>query len=159
MELQDLPRINALLNGASATLVTVGLVQIRRGRREAHRWCMLGAVVLSALFLVSYLYYHAHAGRTVFREPEWFRPFYLVILMTHTVLAGVIVPMVLTTVTLALRQRWEAHRRWARWTWPVWLYVSVTGVLIYLLLYQVFPQVPPTGAATVEVSSVVERQM
>lgn len=143
MNLQDLPLVNALLNGGSAVLVVTGLVLIRRGRRTGHRFCMLGALVLSALFLAGYLYYHAHAGRTVFREPEWFRPIYLVILLTHTVLAGLIVPMVLTTVTLALRQQWEAHRRWARWTWPAWLYVSVTGVLIYLLLYRIFPQTPP----------------
>ncbi|MGA4577653.1 DUF420 domain-containing protein [Limisphaera sp. VF-2] len=140
MSVQDLPWVNALLNATSATLVITGLRMIRHGRRDAHRVCMLAAVVVSALFLVSYLYYHAHAGRTVFRDPAWFRPVYLGILLTHTVLAAAIVPMVLITVTLALRQRWEAHRRWARWTWPVWLYVSLTGVLIYLLLYQIFPQ-------------------
>lgn len=140
MTVQDLPWVNALLNATSAALVVTGLRMIRQDRRNAHRACMLAAVVVSALFLVSYLYYHAHAGRTLFREPEWFRPVYLVILFSHTVLAAAIVPMVLITVTLALRQRWEAHRRWARWTWPVWLYVSVTGVLIYLLLYRIFPQ-------------------
>lgn len=159
MTLQDLPWINAVLNGTSALLVTAGLILIRRGRRNAHRWCMLGALGVSALFLTSYLYYHAHAGRTVFREPEWFRPLYLVILLTHTVLAAVIVPMVLTTVALALRQRWEAHRRWARWTWPIWLYVSVTGVLIYLLLYRIFPQTPPAGAPAAVGSAVEWRQM
>lgn len=140
MTVQDLPWVNALLNATSAALVITGLRMIRQDRRNAHRACMLAAVLVSALFLVSYLYYHAHAGRTLFREPEWFRPVYLVILFSHTVLAAAIVPMVLITVTLALRQRWEAHRRWARWTWPVWLYVSGTGVLIYLLLYQIFPQ-------------------
>lgn len=143
MSVQDLPTINALLNATSAALVVTGLVMIRRGRRDLHRLCMVAAVVVSGLFLASYLYYHAHAGRTIFREPEWFRPIYLTILLTHTVLAGVIVPMVLTTVGLAWRQRWEAHRRWARWTWPLWLYVSVTGVLIYLLLYEIFPQAAP----------------
>ncbi len=144
MSVQDLPWVNALLNATSAVLVVRGLWLIRRGRSQAHRICMLAAVIVSALFLVSYLYYHAHAGRTVFRDPEWFRPLYLAILLSHTVLAAAIVPMVLITVTLALRNRWEAHKRWARWTWPVWLYVSVTGVGIYLLLYQIFPQ-RPTG--------------
>jgi len=142
MSVEDLPWVNALLNATSAVLVVRGLWLIRQGRSQAHRICMLAAVIVSALFLVSYLYYHAHAGRTLFRDPEWFRPIYLAILLSHTVLAAAIVPMVLITVTLALRDRWEEHKRWARWTWPVWLYVSVTGVGIYLLLYQIFPQRP-----------------
>ncbi|MCS7090375.1 MAG: DUF420 domain-containing protein [Verrucomicrobiota bacterium] len=142
MTVQDLPAFNAFLNGTSALLVCTGLMLIRRGHATAHRYCMTAAVVVSGLFLVSYLYYHAHAGRTVFREPAEFRPVYLIILFTHTVLAVAIVPMVLTTVVLAWRRHWERHRRWARWTWPLWLYVSVTGVLIYLLLYHIFPQNP-----------------
>lgn len=142
MTLSDLPALNALFNTASATLLLLGWRQIRRGRERAHRACMLGALLMSALFLAGYLYYHAHAGRTVFAEPAWFRPIYLAILLTHTVLAGLILPLVLTTVFLAVTNRRRAHRRLARWTWPLWLYVSVTGVLIYLLLYQLFPQTP-----------------
>lgn len=101
---------------------------------------MLGALVASALFLAGYLYYHAHAGRTVFTEPAWFRPIYLGILLTHTVLAVGILPMVLLVLWFALRGERDRHRRLARWTWPLWLYVSASGVVIYLLLYQIFPQ-------------------
>ena len=98
------------------------------------------------LFLASYLTYHGylayglHRGPTVFTNPAWFRPIYLAILLSHTVLAVVIVPLALVTLSRALKQRFDPHRRIARWTWPLWMYVSVTGVLIYLLLYQVFPQ-------------------
>jgi len=102
---------------------------------------MLAAVTVSALFLVSYLTYHftTHAV-TRFRDPTWFRPIYLGILVTHTVLAVPLVPLVLMTLQRARRARFDAHRRLARWVWPIWMYVSVTGVVIYLLLYQVFPQ-------------------
>jgi uncharacterized membrane protein YozB (DUF420 family) len=140
MQLSDLPAINACLNGASTILLTLGFIHIKRGRKDAHRNCMVGAVITSTVFLACYLVYHHFAGRTTFQNPQWFRPIYLVILLTHTVLAVAIVPMVLTTVYLALRGRWEAHKRIARWTWPIWMYVSVTGVGIYLLLYQIFPQ-------------------
>ena len=101
---------------------------------------MKAAVVTSTLFLISYLTYHAHAGRTVFKEPASFRPIYLTLLLTHTVLAVVIVPLVIVTLTRALRRRFDSHRKIARWTWPLWMYVSVTGVIIYLLLYKIFPQ-------------------
>ena len=140
MSFSDLPAVNACLNGASTVLLTLGYVYIKRGNQIAHRNCMVGAVITSAVFLGFYLVYHHFAGRTSFRNPEWFRPVYLLILLTHTVLAVVIVPMVLTTVYLAIRKRWQAHKRVARWTWPIWMYVSVTGVVIYLLLYQIFPQ-------------------
>ena len=135
-----MPAVNACLNGASTALLTLGYVCIKRGNQAAHRNCMVGAVITSTVFLGCYLVYHHFAGRTTFQNPPWFRPIYLVILLTHTILAVVIVPMVLRTVYLAIRQRWEAHRRIARWTWPIWMYVSVTGVVIYLLLYQIFPQ-------------------
>ncbi len=140
MELSDLPAVNACLNGASTVLLTLGYIFIKRGARDAHRNCMVGAVITSAVFLTCYLIYHYSAGRTDFLNPRWFRPIYIVILVTHIILAMAIVPMVLTTVFLAIRQRWEAHKKVARWTWPIWMYVSVTGVLIYLLLYQIFPQ-------------------
>lgn len=140
MNLSDLPAINACLNSASTILLTVGYIQIKRGNQVAHRNCMVGAVITSAVFLACYLVYHHFAGRTTFRDPDWFRPIYLVILLTHTVLAMVIVPMVLTTVYFAIRKRWETHRKIARWTWPIWMYVSITGVVIYFLLYQIFPQ-------------------
>ena len=148
MTLSSLPAVNASLNGLSACLLISGWVFIRRERRAAHRNCMLGAVVSSTLFLGCYIYYHYSmkklhgAAHTTFLEPAWFRPVYLAILFTHLVGAVVIVPLVFITLTRALRQRFDPHKRIARWTLPIWLYVSVTGVLIYVLLYQVFPQLP-----------------
>jgi putative membrane protein len=146
MNLAVLPALNAALNGFSACCLVAGLILIRRGRRAAHHRCMLAAVTASALFLVSYLYYHFHAGRTVFRDPAWFRPIYLTLLLTHTVLAVTILPMIIVTLLRALRGAFDRHKKIARWTWPLWMYVSVTGVLIYFLLYQIFPQ---AGAASV----------
>jgi putative membrane protein len=140
MALADLPTVNALLNATTTGLLVAGFYFIRRGRRTAHRNCMLAAVITSTLFLASYLVYHAHAGRTVFQSPAWFRPPYLVILASHTLLAAVIVPLVILTVGGALRGHFDRHKALARWTWPLWIYVSVTGVLIYLLLYWIFPQ-------------------
>jgi uncharacterized membrane protein YozB (DUF420 family) len=146
MSFSDLPAVNACLNALSACCLVAGYVSIRRGRIEAHRNLMAAAFAASTLFLVGYITYHSYVayylqrGPTRFLEPAWFRPFYLVILLTHTVLAMAIVPMVLITLYRAVKGRFEQHRRIARWTLPIWLYVSVTGVTIYLLLYQVFPQ-------------------
>jgi len=146
MSLADLPAVNACLNGYSAVFLSAAYYFIRRKNQVAHRNCMIAAFVTSILFLVCYLTYHGylayhlHQGPTVFRDPGWFRPVYLGILLTHTVLAAVIVPLALITLQRALRQRFELHKRIARWTWPCWVYVSATGVLIYLLLYQIFPQ-------------------
>lgn len=140
MQLSGLPLLNACLNFTSAVLLTIGYIQIRKQRQIAHRNCMIGAFVTSGLFLVSYLYYHAHVSTTHFVEPAWFRPIYLTILLTHTILAAVIVPMIFITLSRALKQRFDKHKRIARWTWPIWMYVSVTGVIIYLILYQIFPQ-------------------
>ena len=142
MTLSDLPPLNAALNAGSTLLLIAGYVFIRRKNQRAHARCMIGALTCSALFLTSYLTYHWFAGRTVFRDPAWFRPIYLTILLTHTILAVVIVPLILITATRALREKFEAHKQIARWTWPLWIYVSVTGVLIYFLLYQIFPQRP-----------------
>src|SRR5262245_8671271 len=113
---------------------------IKRGNQIAHRNCMITACCTSVIFLTCYVIYHAHAGRTVFKDPTWFRPIYLTILLTHTVLAVTIVPMVIVTLSRALRQRFDRHKKIARWTWPIWMYVSVTGVLIYFLLYHIYPQ-------------------
>jgi putative membrane protein len=140
MSVADLPAVNATFNALSAVLLTAGYFFIRRKNQTAHRNCMVAALVSSTLFLTGYLTYHAHAGTTVFRDPPWFRPIYLAILLTHTVLAVAIVPLVLITLTRALRQRFELHKKIARWTWPIWMYVSTTGVVIYFLLYQIFPQ-------------------
>src|SRR5256885_3566201 len=134
MSLTDLPAVNACLNGLSAIFLTTGYVLIRRGNKIAHRNCMVSAFVTSTIFLICYLTYH-FTVRTVtrFEKPEWFRPIYLMILLTHTVLAVVIVPLVLMTLDRALKQRFDLHKKIARWTWPLWMYVSVTGVVIYLL--------------------------
>jgi uncharacterized membrane protein YozB (DUF420 family) len=142
VNLSDLPAVNACLNSVSAILLTGGFLFIKRKKQRAHRNCMIAALATSTLFLVSYLYYHAHAGSTKFPE-NWFRPYYLIILLTHTVLAVVIVPLILAAVVQAARGKFESHKKIARWTWPMWMYVSVTGVLIYLLLYQIFPRENP----------------
>jgi putative membrane protein len=141
--LSDLPAVNATLNSLSAMFLLVGYVLIRQKRQAAHRNCMIAALICSTLFLTFYLIYHYNAGRTDFKDPAWFRPIYLVLLVTHVVLAVVIVPMAITTVSLAIKRNYELHKRISRWTWPLWMYVSVTGVLIYLLLYQIFPQSRP----------------
>ena len=142
----DLPVVNACLNGLSAIFLSCGYYFIRRKNQVAHRNCMVSAFVTSILFLICYITYHTylgvylHRGPTRFLDPTWFRPIYLAILGTHTLLAMVIVPLVLITLSRALKERFKQHRAIARWTWPLWMYVSVTGVLIYLLLYQIFPQ-------------------
>ena len=125
------PKINATLNGASALLLITGRVLIARGNRAAHRAVMLTALGTSSLFLASYLYYHYHVGSVHFRGTGWTRPLYFTILISHTILAAVIVPMVIVTLTHALRGQFDRHRAIARWTFPLWLYVSVTGVIVY----------------------------
>lgn len=135
IELRDLPAVNATLNSLSAGLLIAGYWFIRRRAINRHRWCMLGALGVSLLFLISYLIYHAHAGRTRFTGTGVIRNIYFVILGSHTILAVVIVPLALVTVFLAFRGRLVGHRRLARWTLPIWLYVSVTGVVIYFMLY------------------------
>ena len=132
------PVINAALNGTSAMLLLAGRWQIKRGRMAAHRALMLTAVCTSALFLTSYLYYHWHVGSIPFQGQGWSRPLYFSILISHTILAVTIVPLVLITLSRALRQRFDRHRAIARWTYPLWLYVSVTGVVIYFMLYHLF---------------------
>jgi len=134
-----LPTLNAMLNATSGILLIIGYVCIRRRNVQAHRACMISALVSSSLFLVSYLTYHYHAGTTRFAGTGAARTVYLIILTTHTILAAVIVPFVLVTVTRALRGRFDRHRRVARWTLPMWLYVSVTCVIFYLMLYHWYP--------------------
>ncbi len=134
--LGDLPALNATLNGTTALLLSSGYVMVRRRRLLAHKACMLSAFGVSVLFLASYLYYHAHVGVRHFEGRGWLRPVYLAILLTHTVLAAAIVPLAVTTIYFGLRSRHPAHQRLARWTLPIWLYVSLTGVVVYLLLYR-----------------------
>jgi uncharacterized membrane protein YozB (DUF420 family) len=133
---RDLPTLNAALNATSAILLFAGYVLIRRGRQEAHRRAMLAAVTCSALFLVSYLTYHAQVGSVRFQGQGWIRTVYFTILLTHTVLAAAIVPLVLVTLVRGLQGRFDRHRRIARVTFPLWAYVSVTGVVIYVMLYR-----------------------
>ena len=136
MRLADLPAVNALLNATSAGLLACGYALIRQGRREAHRRVMLAAVACSTLFLTSYLVYHAQVGSVRFRGQGVVRRVYFTILLTHTVLAAAIVPLVAVTLVRGLRGRYDRHRRIARLTLPLWAYVSVTGVVVYWMLYR-----------------------
>lgn len=140
MDYTQLPHLNAVLNSLSACFLVAGFLFIRRGQIRAHRAMMTGALISSTLFLVSYLTYHfVFHGLTRFTEQGIVRALYLIILLTHTVLAVIILPFILVTVTRALRGDFTRHRRVARWTFPMWLYVSVTGVIVYLMLYQIYP--------------------
>jgi uncharacterized membrane protein YozB (DUF420 family) len=132
------PAINAALNGTSAALLLVGRWHISHGRMAVHRAFMIAALITSAAFLVCYVYYHAHVGDVRFQGHGFIRPIYFAILITHVVLAAAIVPMVIITVSRALRARFDRHRVIARWTFPLWLYVCVTGVVIYLMLYHLY---------------------
>ena len=137
--LSHLPAVNATLNATSAVLLLLAYRAIRRLDVERHRGLMLAAASVSAAFLVCYLYYHAHVGSVRFTGQGPVRALYFTILISHTILAAAIVPLVLRTLYLGLRRRDDRHRRIARWTFPIWLYVSVTGVVIYLMLYQLYP--------------------
>ena len=134
-----LPHLNAVLNSTSAVLLLTGFAFIRVGRISAHRNCQLTALLTSTLFLVSYLTYHYYHGATRFTGQGLVRPFYFVLLLTHTILAVVIVPLIMITVYRAARGDFLRHRNIARWTLPLWLYVSVTGVIVYLMLYHLYP--------------------
>jgi uncharacterized membrane protein YozB (DUF420 family) len=136
MGVTDLPALNACLNSISAILLAAGYFFIRRRQIERHRLAMTAAFVTSCLFLVSYLVYHYNVGSVPFTKQGWVRPVYFTILITHVVLAATIVPLALITLNNAWRKRFDKHRRIARWTWPLWMYVSVTGVVIYVMLYQ-----------------------
>lgn len=132
------PALNAILNGASAVLITTGRVLIGRKQIRLHRACMIAAVVTSSVFLVCYLYYHAHVGSVHFPGQGWARRLYFTILISHTILAAAVVPLVLLSLNYGLRARFDKHRRIARWAFPVWLYVSITGVIVYIMLYQIY---------------------
>lgn len=136
MDVSGLPALNAGLNSISTVLLAAGYYCIRQGQRQRHRALMLAAFGTSCLFLTSYLVYHYHAGSVPFQGQGWIRPVYFTILITHIVLAAAIVPLALVTLTRALREKYDRHRRIARWAFPLWMYVSVTGVVIYLMLYR-----------------------
>ncbi|MEE3203405.1 MAG: DUF420 domain-containing protein [Acidobacteriota bacterium] len=135
-EVTDLPEVNATLNAISALLLVTGYILIRRGQTQEHRLCMLAAFVTSALFLASYVVYHLNVGSVAFTGQGTIRMVYFTILLSHIILAIVILPMAIVTLLRALRGQFESHRRIAKWTLPLWLYVSVTGVVVYWMLYQ-----------------------
>ena len=139
--LSEFPAIDAALNAASRLLLTLGYFFIRRRRIQPHKVCMLSAFATSSLFLACYIWYHAHHGVTRFVGRCAVRDLYLALLGSHTILAVVIVPLVLTTLYRALRGRFERHKNIARWTLPLWFYVSVTGVIVYWMLYHLYPEV------------------
>ena len=136
--LSALPTVNAVLNSLSAIFLTIGYICIRRKKISIHRFFMVSAFITSVLFLISYVTYHLQAKITKFPVEGWVKTLYLSILLTHTVLAAAVPFLAIITLTLALRQRYEKHRKIARWTYPIWLYVSVTGVIIYVMLYHLY---------------------
>ena len=136
MDPRHLPTLNATLNAVSACLLALGYGFIRRGRRDGHRAAMLAACTTSTLFLISYVVYHSQVGSVRFAKPGWIRVAYLAILASHTLLAAAVPVLAAITLTRALRANWPRHRAIARWTLPIWLYVSVTGVVVYWMLYR-----------------------
>ena len=138
MTVRDLPTLNAALNATSAVLLTLGYRFIRRREIGAHRACMLAAFGVSVVFLVSYVTYHVQVGSVHFPGTGLIRGLYFAILLTHTILAALVPPLAVVTLTRALRGQFDRHRRLARWTFPIWLYVSVTGVVVYVMLYHLY---------------------
>jgi len=136
IRLEDLPKLNAVLNATAAVLLICAYILIKRGRREAHKRVMLAAFTVSVLFLISYLTYHAQVGSVHYPHPGAIRSVYLTILFTHTVLAAAVPVLAIITLRRGLRGNFVRHKAIARWTLPIWLYVSVTGVVVYLMLYQ-----------------------
>jgi uncharacterized membrane protein YozB (DUF420 family) len=136
MTIHDLPAVNASLNALSGLLLLAGYVLIRNGRVRQHRACMVCAFITSSLFLICYVVYHAQVGSVRFTRSGLVRPLYFTILITHVTLAATVPPLAIITLSRGLKGRYLQHRAIARWTWPIWMYVSVTGVLVYTLLYQ-----------------------
>jgi len=136
----DLPAFNAIMNSISTVFIVAGWINISRDKKRAHAACMITALVTSSVFLVGYLVHKYFNGTTRFVEPAFVKPWYLLLLFTHLILAIAIVPLISKTVYHAARRQWIRHRAIARWTMPIWLYVSVTGVLVYFVLYQWYPQ-------------------
>lgn len=143
MHLASIPRVDAVLNGGAAVLLLFGFYFITHGRILAHKICMVSAFLCSTAFFALYLYFHYHAGVIRFSGHGWIRPVYFAILISHTILATISLPLILITLTLALRGSFAKHHRIAVWTFPIWLYVSLTGVIVYWLLFIVYT---PIGA-------------
>ena len=136
MSIHDLPAVNASLNAMSGVLLVIGYALMRARRIEQHRRCMIAAFAASSLFLICYVVYHAQVGSVRFTRQGFVRPLYFGILITHVTLAVVMLPLAIVTLSRGLKGRYPQHRRIARWTFPIWMYVSVTGVLVYVLLYE-----------------------
>ena len=136
MTVTDLPALNATLNATALVLLTAGWFLIKSGRRQAHKWCMIAALVMSAAFLTSYVIYHLQVGSVPFQKTGWIRTLYFLVLIPHIILAIAIVPMILITLSRALSNQFDRHKKIAKITLPLWLYVSVTGVIVYVMLYQ-----------------------
>ena len=136
MDVTGLPGLNATLNGLSALLLLAGFIAIKNGRPDVHKKIMMAALISSAAFLTSYLVYHAQVGSVPYPHHDWTRPVYFAILIPHVILAGLMVPFILAAVFFALRARFDRHKRLVVWVWPVWMFVSVTGVAIYFMLYR-----------------------
>ena len=137
MTANDLPTINAILNLISTFFLITGFVLIRKGEKEKHKKAMIAALISSALFLISYLIYHSQVGSVPYPHHDWTRPVYFIVLVPHIILAAIMAPFILAAVYHALRQQFEQHKKLVKWVWPVWIYVSISGVLIYLMLYGV----------------------
>ena len=148
ISIHDLPAVNAFLNGSAAILLVWGYLLIRRRQVQTHKRVMLAAFVISCLFLACYLIYHAHVGSVPFQHPGTIRIVYLTILATHTVLAAAVPPLAIITLSRGLSSRFDRHRAIARWTFPIWLYVSVTGVVVYLMLYKLQPYLVKSAIAS-----------
>jgi len=136
MTVTDLPALNASLNATSFVLLSIGWLLIKSGRRQAHKWCMIAALGVSAAFLTSYVIYHLQVGSVPFQGTGWIRTLYFAVLIPHVILAAAIVPMILITVSRGLSNKFDKHKKIAKITLPLWLYVSVTGVIVYLMLYR-----------------------
>jgi uncharacterized membrane protein YozB (DUF420 family) len=136
MTVSDLPALNATLNAISFILLVTGYVLIRRGRRQQHRYFMIAALITSALFLTSYVIYHVQVGSVPFKGTGLIRTIYFAVLIPHVILAAAIVPLIIITASRGLSAKYDKHKRIARWTLPLWLYVSITGVIVYVMLYQ-----------------------
>ena len=135
MNTTDLPGLNAILNGICTALLIGGYIAVKRGNPDRHRKFMIAALTTSALFLISYVIYHARVGSVPYPHYDWTRPIYFAVLIPHVILAAVMAPFILAAVWFALKRQFDRHTRLTRWVWPVWVFVSLTGVIVYLMLY------------------------
>jgi uncharacterized membrane protein YozB (DUF420 family) len=136
MNISDLPTINAILNGISTVFLILGFIQIKKGKQTVHKKLMISALISSAFFLISYVIYHYSAGSVPYPYNDWTRPVYFVILIPHIILAALMAPFILGAVYFAVKGNFARHKKITRWIWPVWIYVSISGIVIYMMLYR-----------------------